>query len=446
MTEPHLFEEMLTTYPAEKRELARMVYHRFADGDSEQFFTQLFLVLDVYAHYVERIPTRMISANADSLATLQEMREEISLLAKTIETLNVNITNHAEKTDELCRITLAKCSETVAGVELMVKNLGARVDTKTIVKGIENALNSGIRREVISPFIQRTEELAQQVMPTLESIREAANEAKSEWSLRIWKTAWTTSLIWSIGAAVICTCLICLKFGAYYEHKMAVQTADMAQVVKFNQEAFQKLVIAQVPVRVVPVQDDDGAPNPRGFALLIEGAYAAEMRPLDGQKTGCIFFNSNVRQNVAGKTPVERRIIKSDAQARVANGLNIFRHEIAMRRRPHARVSVRAVSKKREAVVMARGQHRVFHARRLGEFGPRRRRKIRRHKLVGELCVFVHGNLFVPLHPFAARGNRVDAPVDEHPELRIAPPREPGVALRGGFIARRRCRFLCAEI
>jgi hypothetical protein len=28
--------------------------------------------------------------------------------------------------------------------------------------------------------------------------------------------------------------------------------------------------------------------------LLIEGAYAAEMRPLDGQITGCIFFNSNV--------------------------------------------------------------------------------------------------------------------------------------------------------
>jgi hypothetical protein len=68
MTEPNLFEEMLATYPAEKREMAREVYHRFADGDSGQFFSQLFLVLDVYAHYVERIPSRMISANADSLA------------------------------------------------------------------------------------------------------------------------------------------------------------------------------------------------------------------------------------------------------------------------------------------------------------------------------------------------------------------------------------------
>ncbi len=105
MTNPDLFEEMLTTYPAEKRELARAVYHRFAEGDSTQFFSQLFLLLDVYAHYAERIPARMISANADSLATMQEMREEISLLAKTIETRDGNITNQAEKTDELCRIT-----------------------------------------------------------------------------------------------------------------------------------------------------------------------------------------------------------------------------------------------------------------------------------------------------------------------------------------------------
>jgi hypothetical protein len=69
----------------------------------------------------------------------------------------------------------------------------------------------------------------------------------------------------------------------------------MAQVMKFNQEAFRKLAIAQVPVQVVPVQNDDGTSNPRGFALLIEGAYAAEIRPIDGQKTGCIFFNSSVQ-------------------------------------------------------------------------------------------------------------------------------------------------------
>ena len=76
MPESDLFEEMLAAYPAEKRELAREVYHRFAEGDSTHFFSQLFLVLDVYAHYAESIPTRMISANADSLATFRKCAEK----------------------------------------------------------------------------------------------------------------------------------------------------------------------------------------------------------------------------------------------------------------------------------------------------------------------------------------------------------------------------------
>jgi hypothetical protein len=293
MAEPNLFEEMLATYPAEKREMAREVYHRFADGDSGQFFSQLFLVLDVYAHYVERIPSRMISANADSLAALQEMREEIGLIAKTIESRDVNITNHAEKTDELCRVTVAKCNETIGRIELMMKNLGAQVDTQAIVRGVQNSIQSGIDQKIISPFMERTKELAREVMPTLEKIRDAADEARSEWTKHIWKTAWTTSLFWSICSAVILASLICLKFATYYEHKMAAQVADMAQVMKFNQEAFRKLAIAQVPIQVLPTQND-GFDSPPGFVLVIAGAYAADMQPVNGQNAGCIFFNSSV--------------------------------------------------------------------------------------------------------------------------------------------------------
>ena len=85
MAETDLFEEMLATYPAEKRELARKVYHRFADGDSTQFFTQLLLVLDVYARYVERIPKAAVQANQESFAILEDMRGEIAMIAKTIE-------------------------------------------------------------------------------------------------------------------------------------------------------------------------------------------------------------------------------------------------------------------------------------------------------------------------------------------------------------------------
>ena len=58
-----IFEEMLAGYPAEKRELARAAYNRFVDGDSTHFFTQLFLLLDVYANYSNRIPVALKTAN-----------------------------------------------------------------------------------------------------------------------------------------------------------------------------------------------------------------------------------------------------------------------------------------------------------------------------------------------------------------------------------------------
>jgi len=293
MAESDLFEEMLAAYPAEKRELARAIYHRFADGDSTQFFSQLFLVLDVYAHYAEKIPTRMISANADTLATIEEMRGEVAHIAKTIETRDANITSHAEKTDELCRTTLAKCNETIAAIELTVKNLGAQVDTQAIVQGVQNSIQSGINQNIIAPFVQHANDLAWKVMPTLEKIQDAADEAKSEWTKRIWKTAWTTSLFWSMGAALLMACLISLKLTTRYDRKMAVQIDDMAQVMKFNQAAFHTLAVAQIPIKVLPTENDSFA-SPPGFVLVIQGAYAADMRQVNGQNDGCIFFRSNV--------------------------------------------------------------------------------------------------------------------------------------------------------
>ena len=317
MLESDLFEEMLAAYPAEKRELARAVYYRFADGDSTQFFSQLFLVLDVYAHYAERIPARMISANADSLATLQELREEISSLAKTIETRDANITDHAEKTDELCRATQEKCDETIAAIELTVKNLGAQVDTKAIVQGIQNSIQSGIDQKIIAPFVQHTNDLAWKVMPTLEKIQAAADEAKSEWTKRIWKTAWTTSLFWSMGAAILIACLICLELTARYDRKMAIQIDDMAQVMQFNQAAFHTLAVAKIPIKVLPTQNDSFA-SPPGFVLVIEGAYAADMRQVNGQNNGCIFFRSQIpekqirhlQQDLENQEPVTNSMAK----------------------------------------------------------------------------------------------------------------------------------------
>ena len=313
MAESDLFQEMLATYPAEKRELAREVYHRFAEGDSTQFFSQLFLLLDVYAHYAERIPARMISANADSLATIEEIRGEVTHIAKTIESRDASITDHAEKTDALCRATQGKCNETIAAIELTVKNLGAQVDTKAIVQGIQDSIQSGINQKIIAPFVQHTNDLAWKVMPTLEKIQDAADEAKSEWTKRIWKTAWTTSILWSVFAVVVFTGLICLKFAGYYDHKMAAQIANVAQVMKFNQAAFQKLAVAQIPIKVLPTENDSFA-SPPGFVLVIEGAYAADMRQVNGQNNGCIFFRSSVSQK-----QIRRFLPDGDNQAQATN-------------------------------------------------------------------------------------------------------------------------------
>jgi hypothetical protein len=217
----------------------------------------------------------------------------ISLIAKTIESRDVNITNHAEKTDELCRVTVAKCNETIGRVELLMKNPGAQVDPQAIVRGVQNSIQSGIDQKIISPFMERTKELSREVMPTLEKIQDVADEAKTEWTRHIWKTAWTTSVFWSICSAVIIASLICLNFAAYYEHKMTAQVADMAPVMKFDQEAFRQLAIAQAPIQVFPTQND-GFGSPPGFVLVIEGAYAADMQQVNGQNAGCIFFNSSV--------------------------------------------------------------------------------------------------------------------------------------------------------
>jgi hypothetical protein len=294
MAESGLFEEMLATYPAEKRELARAVYHRFAEGDSTQFFTQLLLVLDVYARYVERIPKATVQANQESFAILEDMRGEIATIAKTIEARDVNITNHAAKTDELCKITQAKCNETVARVELMVKNLGAQMDTKAIVQGIKYTLESGINREIIAPFIKRTEELVTQVVPTLEKVEEASNAAASSWGQRIWSAAMWHGVTAGVLTMLVIGVIMYDKFSTYYERKTAEQIAYAERVMNYNQAAFRQLAIAQVPIQMLRTEES-GIIN-RGFALEVHNADSVETRVENGQTNGYIYFSSNLSE------------------------------------------------------------------------------------------------------------------------------------------------------
>jgi len=287
-----LFEEMLATYPAEKRELARKVYQRFAEGDSTQFFTQLLLVLDVYARYIERIPKAVVEANQDSFAILQDAREEIGVIAKTIEARDVNITNHAAKTDELCKITQAKCDETVASIELMLKNLGSQVDTKAIVQGIKTAIETNINREVIAPFLKRTEELATQIVPTLQKVQEASDEAARSWNGRLWNAAMWHGMAAGALIAFGVSVVMYIQFHDYYEKKTANRIAYAEQLVNYNQEAFKQLAIAQQPIKVMRTAVN-GVIN-QGYALEVPNADSVETRAENGQTNAYVYFSSSL--------------------------------------------------------------------------------------------------------------------------------------------------------
>jgi hypothetical protein len=284
MAKTELFEEMLATYPAEKRELAREVYHRFADGDSTEFFTQLLLVLDVYARYTENIPLRIMSANGDTLATVEEIRAEIAKMAKAIETRNVNITNHAVKTDELCKITQAKCNETIASVELLVKNLGSKVDTKAIVQGIENAMKT-----TFLPLQARADTLAKTIEPTLKKLSEASESAAQLWPKRIWQTALAAGLAIGLAVAALGIGVTYGQMKSHFDKTLADEIRTEKFMLQHNKDAFQSLAAAGVPVYVERSSDASGNPIPSGFCLYIPNAQGADMK--DGN--GRIFFISS---------------------------------------------------------------------------------------------------------------------------------------------------------
>ena len=156
---PPLFEEMLAAYPAEKREFARRVYDRFANGDATEFFAQLFLLLDVYANYAKRIPQAVSETNQSTLVSLKKVREEIGLLAQTVETRSVNLDNLCEQTTALCMATQEKCEAwATERLAKLTQEIGQQVDTKAIVESIRKSVDAGVRNEVIQPFMQRTEE------------------------------------------------------------------------------------------------------------------------------------------------------------------------------------------------------------------------------------------------------------------------------------------------
>ena len=313
MNDRNLFNEMLASYPPEKRELAKEIFHRFADGDSSNFFTQLLLVLDVYAHYSEHIPAAVIEANRNITQTIQDVREEVEMLSKSIEKRDVSIGNHAEKMDELCKMTVAKCNETVSKIELMLKNIASQMDTKAIAQGIKSVIQATINREVIEPFLKRTEQLSTEVLPTLQKVQEASAEASRSWTKRIY-----TAAIWHVASLSVIVALatgiiLYVKFNGYFERRIANRIIYAEQLVNDNQDAFKQLAIAQQPIKVMRTQDN-GVIN-QGYALELPGADAVETRVEDGQTNAYVYFTSSViEQDIRKMQEMTEKLQKENQQ------------------------------------------------------------------------------------------------------------------------------------
>jgi hypothetical protein len=285
---PPLFEEMLAAYPADKREFARRVYDRFANGDATEFFAQLFLLLDVYANYAKRIPQAVGETNQSTLASLKKVREEIGLLAQTVETRSVNLDNLCEETAARCLVTEEKCEAAVKRLEKLTQEIGQRIDTKAIVESIRQAVDAGVNKEVIKPFIQRTEELSAEVLPTLEKIRNANEEARRIWPERIWKMALACGLVLGLAVATVGIWAGDLAIKRNYEKTLADQISNTTGIIVQNRKVFDDLAIAQAPIYLVRSTDANGNSVPSGFCLYIQGAQAADMQ--DGK--GRIFFTT----------------------------------------------------------------------------------------------------------------------------------------------------------
>ncbi len=176
-------------------------------------------------------------------------------------------------------------------------------------------METGIRQEVISPFISRSEELALQVTPTLTKIRDAAAEVERLWPDRIWKVALGSGLLLGLALSVVATTVIYAKFKNYHEEKVAEKIIGAEQVINYNQDAFRELAIAGVPVQVVRTTSY-GVVDPGRFALIIQDADAAEIRPDGDHRNGCIVFTSGRKEKQIQQIQKEVAKLSRQAQAK----------------------------------------------------------------------------------------------------------------------------------
>ena len=143
--------------------------------------------------------------------------------------------------------------------------------------------------------MQRTQELSESVIPTLEKIRDASAEARQVWPERIWKMALTCGLVLGLAVAIVGTSAAYFKIKTHYERTLAEQIASAEKTLAQNQAAFRELSVANVPIRVVRVSDANILPS--GYAMVMEGIYVTEERTNQNGKEGIIYFSSHRKES-----------------------------------------------------------------------------------------------------------------------------------------------------
>ena len=207
----------------------------------------------------------------------------------------MNLDNLCEETTALCLATQQKCEAAAERLAKLTKEIGQQVDTKAIVESIRQSVDAGVRNEVIQPFMQRTEELGADVLPTLEKIRNASEEAGRVWPGRIWKMALAGGLALGLAVAIVGTSAAYFKIKSHYDRTLAEQIASAEKTLAQNRTAFRELAVANVPIRVVRVSDANTLPS--GYALVIEGIYTTEERTNQNGKEGIIYFSSQRKES-----------------------------------------------------------------------------------------------------------------------------------------------------
>jgi hypothetical protein len=189
--------------------------------------------------------------------------------------------------------TQEKCEAAAERLAKLTQEIGQQVDTNAIVEGIRQSVDAGVRAEVIQPFMQRTEELSADVLPTLEKIMNASEEAGRVWPGRIWKMALTCGLVLGLAVAIVATGAAYWAIKTHCYRTLADQIMSTEKTMVLNQATFHELAVADAPIHLARSTDERGYTIPGGFCLYIQGAQSADMQ----NGAGRIFFISPHPEN-----------------------------------------------------------------------------------------------------------------------------------------------------